>query len=79
MPCPEGVDIPNNLAAYNEYFLFDTDSHRQRVKMFSSMVIPPDARADRCTECGQCLEHCPQQIQIPDEMVKVVEALGGEG
>lgn len=76
MPCPEGVDIPNNLAAYNEYFLFDTDSHRQRVKIFSSMVIPPDARADRCTECGQCLEHCPQQIEIPDELKKIVETLG---
>jgi len=77
MPCPEGVDIPGNLAAYNEYFLFDTESHRQRVKMFSSMAIPPDARADTCTSCGQCLEHCPQSIGIPDELLKAKEILGG--
>ena len=77
MPCPEGVNIPNNLSAYNEYFLFDSDQHRSRVKMFSSMIIPPDAHANRCTECGKCLEHCPQQIQIPDELKKKIEALDG--
>ena len=76
MPCPEGVDIPGNLGAYNEYFMFDTDGHRQMAKMFYTMIIGPDARADRCTACGQCLEHCPQQIQIPDEMEIVREVLG---
>lgn len=75
MPCPQGVDIPSNLAVFNEYYLFDSEQHRGRVKMFSSMLIPPDARADRCTECGQCLEHCPQQIQIPDELKAADEAL----
>lgn len=77
MPCPEGVDIPGNLAAYNEYFLFDTDQHRQMARLFYNMVVGPDARADRCTACGQCLEHCPQQIQIPDELEVAKEVLGG--
>jgi len=79
MPCPEGVDIPGNLGAYNEYFLFDTDQHRFMAKMFYTMITGPEARADRCTACGQCLEHCPQQIQIPDEMEIVKEVLGEEG
>jgi predicted aldo/keto reductase-like oxidoreductase len=78
MPCPEGVNIPNNLSVYNEYFLFDSDLHRNRIKMFSSMILPPDAHADRCTECGQCLEHCPQQIQIPDELKRGAKAIGGK-
>lgn len=78
MPCPEGVDIPQNLAAYNEYFLFNTDGHRQTARLFYSMTIPPDARADRCTACGRCLEHCPQQIRIPDELETTGEVLGGE-
>jgi len=78
MPCPQGVDIPGNLGAYNEYFLFDTEGHRQMAKLFYSMIIGADAKADKCNACGQCLEHCPQEIQIPDEMVRAVEALGGE-
>jgi predicted aldo/keto reductase-like oxidoreductase len=77
MPCPEGVDIPQNLAAYNEYFLFDTDGHHMMAKMAYTMTIESEAKADRCTECGQCLEHCPQEIQIPEELKRTVEALGG--
>jgi predicted aldo/keto reductase-like oxidoreductase len=77
MPCPEGVDIPGNLAAYNEYFLFDTDQHRMMAKVFYNMSMSPENRADRCTACGQCLEHCPQQIQIPDELEIAKEVLGG--
>ena len=40
-----------------------------------TMTIEPEARADKCTVCGQCLEHCPQQIEIPDELKKTVETL----
>ncbi|MCK4701246.1 MAG: 4Fe-4S binding protein, partial [Bacteroidales bacterium] len=25
---------------------------------------------DKCVECGECLEQCPQQIAIPDELKK---------
>ncbi|MHA1727967.1 MAG: 4Fe-4S dicluster domain-containing protein, partial [Promethearchaeota archaeon] len=28
--------------------------------------------ASLCIQCGECLEKCPQQIQIPDELQKVV-------
>lgn len=76
MPCVEGVDIPRNLAAYNEYFLFDTQGHRMMAKMTYNMTIEAEARADQCTECGQCLEHCPQQIGIPEELKLAVKALG---
>ena len=78
MPCPEGVDIPGNLAAYNEYHLFDTDHHRFLATLFYNTTLLPEARADRCTACGQCLEHCPQQIQIPDELEIAKGDLGGE-
>ena len=35
-------------------------------------------QADHCIGCGQCMEHCPQNIHIPQEMQKIdrfVEAL----
>ena len=26
-----------------------------------------------CTKCGECLEKCPQSIEIPDELERAVE------
>ncbi len=28
-------------------------------------------RASNCVQCGVCLEKCPQQIPIPDELEQV--------
>ena len=30
-------------------------------------------RADHCTGCGQCNEHCPQKIDIPKEIHRIDE------
>jgi len=73
MPCPVGVKIPDNLSLYNEFYLFDSDNSRFLATALYNMTLPPEAKADQCTECGQCLEHCPQQIAIPDELKRVVE------
>ncbi|MHA1543487.1 MAG: hypothetical protein ACTSQH_11000 [Candidatus Hodarchaeales archaeon] len=29
-----------------------------------------EGAATLCTQCGECLEKCPQQIEIPDMMQK---------
>ena len=77
MPCPTGVDIPGNLSSYNEYFLFDGDRHRMTTRILYDMMVSKDARPDQCTECGQCLEHCPQQINIPAELKEVAATFSG--
>ena len=33
--------------------------------------------ASQCTQCGQCLEKCPQHIDIPAMLELVVEKLEG--
>ena len=37
--------------------------------------IDKDKRADKCTECGECLEKCPQSIDIPSWLKKAHEAM----
>ncbi|NIV33350.1 MAG: aldo/keto reductase, partial [Anaerolineae bacterium] len=37
--------------------------------------VNEDERANLCIECGECLEKCPQQIEIPDWLAKVHEIL----
>ena len=70
MPCPVGVDIPRNFQMYNSFFLFDEMS-QNAVRFQYNMQVPEAAKANKCIKCGKCLEHCPQHIQIPDELGKV--------
>ena len=30
-----------------------------------------EARANKCINCGQCIQHCPQSIRIPQELHKI--------
>jgi len=77
MPCPAGVHIPKNFAAYNNYFLLDGSeraaAHRHVAAMPRGLMVTPPERAEECVACGACLEHCPQSIAIPDELGRVAE------
>ena len=35
--------------------------------------VPRLRQANHCIGCGQCVEHCPQRIDIPKEMRKIDE------
>jgi uncharacterized protein len=71
MPCPSGVDIPDVLAALNNASMWDDPN--AWLTGYSSIA----GKADLCTECGQCLEMCPQEIPIPDLMKDAVATFGG--
>ncbi len=67
--CPAGVDIPACFKAYNEYNKTrDIDTLK---KIYAE--ISEEKRAHNCIECGICMEHCPQQIKIPDKLKKIAE------
>ena len=78
MPCPSGVGIPTNLRLLNEAAW--TGSAQAMQGWFDEMAQTPDdlkekvnnGAAQLCIECGECLDKCPQSIQIPNELKKVV-------
>lgn len=72
IPCPEGVDIPGIFSFYNEGKMYDNFSI---ARVRHSILVKEEERADKCVECGECLEHCPQQIAIPDELKKCRDSL----
>ena len=72
MPCPVGVDIPQNFALYNNGYLFNNIEH---AKTQYEMLLSDDAKAANCIECGKCESHCPQDISIRRELKNVREAL----
>lgn len=68
LPCPEGVNIPRNFSLYNDHLMFNDPQAKMRYKMF----LNDREKASSCIQCGLCLEKCPQQIPIPDELENVV-------
>ncbi|MBP8964776.1 MAG: aldo/keto reductase [Flexilinea sp.] len=71
MPCPQGVNIPENLNVLNELYMFDNFAESKRAYEF----LPKESRAEQCINCGTCLTKCPQKIQIPDHMSELTNRM----
>jgi uncharacterized protein len=75
MPCPNGVNIPQNFAMYNDTFMFK-DSKDMNVFFYKNMLTP-DQRASGCLSCYICEDLCPQKIKISEVLKDVHKVLGG--
>lgn len=71
LPCPSGVNIPRILEIYNDLAIY---GDQRRARLVYSWLSEGE-RANLCVECGECLEKCPQSIEIPDWLKKAHEAL----
>lgn len=81
MPCPYGIDIPGIFAHYNKCVNEGTVAQSEEQKYFRKLrkayltsynkAIPTLRQADHCIGCGQCMEHCPQSIKIPDQLHRI--------
>jgi predicted aldo/keto reductase-like oxidoreductase len=71
LPCPNGVSIPEIFKIYNNAMMYG-DVQRARNSYAS---VDDNHRADLCIECGECLEKCPQGIEIPEWLKKTQELL----
>jgi len=75
LPCPSGVNIPGVFNIYNDAIIYENP---ERGRMVYNHFMSEDERANLCIECGECLEKCPQQIEIPDWLKKAHELLCAE-
>jgi uncharacterized protein len=71
-PCAQGVNIPECFNAYNEVFAFD-DPERARLVYG---IRAGKGVASSCTACRDCVERCPQGIEIPDRLAEVAAYFG---
>ncbi len=60
MPCPHGVAIPFVFSYYNMMKMYSD----LRLAKAHYAFLDESSRADKCTGCGKCLEHCPQHLEI---------------
>ncbi len=65
LPCPNNVPIPSIFSAYNKVYMFDDLAAGKRDYARASAR---HGGADRCIECGVCESHCPQSLNIIEEL-----------
>ena len=65
MPCSQKIPISFILELYNDACVYDASEDSQ---WMYKVFVKPENQADKCTECGECEEKCPQNIQIIDSL-----------
>lgn len=83
MPCPNGVNIPTINRLVNEAAYWGTVQNPIVLYFYGSLAKTPEELEQKraegeeaegaqtlCIQCGECLEKCPQEINIPDIMEK---------
>ncbi len=60
LPCQADINIPEIFQRYNDAFRYDDLEKSKR--MYSLFMA--DNQADRCEECYECEEACPQELPI---------------
>lgn len=83
MPCPYGLDIPAIFSHYNKCIkegnLAKSREDSEYKKMRKAFLVgydrsvPKLRQANHCINCGVCIPHCPQRINIPQQMQRVDE------
>ena len=74
MPCPKGVDIPGTFSAYNRRYC---DSRFWSVIEYikCTALRKTSTAASNCINCGKCETHCPQHIEIRQELKNAAKEL----
>ena len=72
MPCTVGVNIPGNFRIFNDYAMYKAEGDS---KWRYNDLISKKANASLCIECGKCVPQCPQGIDIPNELKRMLKVL----
>ena len=81
MPCPYGIDIPTIFLHYNKCVnegeisqSTQDEGYRKARRAYLvsyDRAVPKLRQASRCIGCNQCMSHCPQKINIPNELHRI--------
>ena len=83
MPCPYGLNIPQIFTYYNaciaEGLMPDMEAQgdkefvrRRRAFLVGyDRTVPGMRQSDHCIGCNHCVSHCPQRINIPEQMQRI--------
>jgi predicted aldo/keto reductase-like oxidoreductase len=76
VPCPNGVNIPANFLMLNYELVYSFGGGMSEA--YNKGLKAAKASADYCIECGECVEKCPQDIDIPERLKDVAKQFASE-
>ena len=62
--CPQNIDIPQALSAYNDVVIYNSKSFN------ATQVKRRNPNIANCIECNNCTNICPQELEIPELLKK---------
>ena len=68
--CPQNIAIPELFAMFNQRQI-NGDARTAR----ATYTALGDRSADHCIGCNACVKYCPQNINIPEELKKLIPKL----
>ncbi len=75
-PCPNEVNIPYIFEALQRYQIYGfREGAKHSYSLIGKTPWAPGKNATACEECGECLDKCPQGIEIIDQLKKAHEVL----
>jgi uncharacterized protein len=84
MPCPHGVNIPENFRYMNWFKVWGLEEQAKNAyaKLGSENLWTPwggrteGLNAEACIQCGECEPKCPQNIPIIEQLEETARTLG---
>jgi predicted aldo/keto reductase-like oxidoreductase len=74
--CPQGIDIPLNLAYLNQYASKrSAPKAQEKIKQKYNQEVATAQRANNCIQCGQCENLCPQHLPVRKLLSEVAATL----
>lgn len=68
MPCPKGVNIPENFTVWNDYGIYENVANS---RWAWTQGIGESEKAKNCVSCGLCENACPQELPIRSLLKRV--------
>lgn len=66
--CESEIPIPDYFQIYNA----SKNQPKSNIyRLYYDKLADEEVSAEECTYCGDCIDHCTQQINIPEELEKV--------
>ncbi|MEO0928982.1 MAG: 4Fe-4S dicluster domain-containing protein, partial [Cyanobacteria bacterium J06643_13] len=80
LPCPEQINIPEVLRLRNLAVAYDMSDYGQyRYGMLENAGHWfPGMKGNKCTDCGDCLPRCPENLDIPNLLRDTHQSLKGK-
>lgn len=80
MPCPSDVDIPLCFELYNNKYMFKNPDAEMFyvVRLSGALTHGPEQYASQCVQCLECIDKCPQSLDIPTLLKEIAADMEGE-